>query len=110
MLPKLPPLGPKTLRVTRAADADLNEIIDYLEEEAGTAVAGRFADRLDAELAKLAHLGHSGVSREWIGPGLRLTIFASYCIYFRLTDDETIVVRVLHASRDVSQIPFESED
>lgn len=32
---KLPPLGPKTLRLTRSAEGDFDDIIDYIEAEAG---------------------------------------------------------------------------
>lgn len=106
---KLPPLGPKTLRLTHAADADLDEIIEYIDDEAGPEIATRFADALDAELARLAHLGHGGVSREAVSPGLRLTVFGNYCIYFRLTDKETIIVRVLHGARDITKISFDAD-
>jgi toxin ParE1/3/4 len=99
--------GPKKLVLTRAAEADLDAIIDYIADEAGTEIAYRFADRIDAELAQLAELGHSGVSREWVSPGLRLTTIGVYCIYFRVAPSETLIVRVLHGSRDVSQIGFD---
>lgn len=107
MPPKLPPLGPKTLCLTRTAEADLDEILAYIESEAGTAVALKFADRIDAELQKLAQLGHSGASREHVSPGLRAVLFGNYCFYFRLTDDETIIVRVLHGARDIAQLSFD---
>lgn len=109
MAPKLPPLGPKTLRLTHMAETDLDEILSYLEAEAGTAVARKFADSLDIELQKLAQLGHSGVSREHISPGLRAFLFGSYCFYFRITDDATIIVRVLHGARDIASLSFEGD-
>lgn len=109
MSTKLPPLGPKSLRLTHKAEADFDDIIDYIDGEAGDDTAQRFADALDAELAKLALLGHGGVSREALSPGLRLTVFGNYSIYFRLTDDETIIVRILHGARDIAQIPFGAE-
>jgi len=109
MPPKLPPLGPKTLRLTRTAEADLDDILAYIEAEAGLTVAHRFADQIDAELQKLALLGHGGTSREHISPGLRASLFGSYCFYFRLTEDETVIVRVLHGSRDITQLSFEQE-
>lgn len=105
----LPPLGPKTLRLTRTAEADFDSIIDYIDNEAGDVIAQRFADALDAELMKLALLGHGGVSREAVSCGLRLTVFGNYCIYFRLTEDETIIVRILHSARDTKHISFDAE-
>lgn len=110
MANKLPQLGPKTLRLTRASEADFDSIVDYIADEAGDATAQRFATALDAELTKLALLGHSGVSREAVSSGLRLTVFGNYCIYFRLTDDDTIIVRILHGARDIRQISFEGDE
>lgn len=102
-----PPLGPKSLLLTRAAEADIDEIFDYVAREAGTDTAYRFAEKIDAELSQLAELGHSGVSREWISAGLRLTTLGDYCIYFRISPRETVIIRVLHGSRDVTQIRFD---
>ena len=101
----LPALGPKTLRLTRAAAADFDSIIDDIDNEAGDDIAQRFADALDAELVKLVLLGHGGVPREAVSAGLLLTVFGNYSIYFRLTDDETIVVRILLCARDTKHIP-----
>ena len=105
-----PALGPKRLVLSRAAEADVDAIIDYISGEAGNEVASRFAERIDAELVQLAELGYSGVSREWVSPGLRLTTIGVYCIYFRISPDETFIIRVLHGSRDVSQIGFDEAD
>jgi len=111
MMPREPPsLGPKRLILSRAAEADVDAIIDYIAGEAGTEIAYRFAERIDAELAQLAELGHSGVSRESVSPGLRLTTIGVYCVYFRLSPDETLIVRVLHGSRDASQIGFDENE
>jgi plasmid stabilization system protein ParE len=60
---KLTPLGPKTLRLTRTAEADFDGIVDYINDEAGSETALRFAEKLDAELAKRAALGRGGVPR-----------------------------------------------
>jgi toxin ParE1/3/4 len=111
MMPREPPaLGPKRLILTRAAEADIDAIIDYIAGEAGAEVAARFAERIDTALAQLAELGHSGVSREAVSPGLRLTTTGVYCVYFRMTPEETLIVRVLHGSRDASQIGFDEEE
>jgi toxin ParE1/3/4 len=102
-----PPLGPKTLHVTEPARADMDEALDYLAREASLRLALDFADEIGRSLASLADLGHSGVSREWLSPGLRMTVVRRYCIYFRLTDTGTRIIRVLHGARDVRQIVFD---
>ncbi len=107
MASKPPTLGPKALRLSHAAEADIDQIIDHIADEAGVEIAARFAARIDTELATLADLGHSGVSREWVSPGLRLTTIGVYCVYFRVTRSETLIVRILHGSRDVEAIVFD---
>jgi toxin ParE1/3/4 len=102
-----PRLGPKQLRLTAAAERDLDEIARHLEQQAGTAVALRFATRLDATLVRLAALGHSGVARDWVAPGLRLHVVGRWCVYFRVTTTETLVLRILHGHRDVGAIRFD---
>jgi toxin ParE1/3/4 len=104
-----PPLGPKTLHVTNPARADIDEALDYLAREASVRVALDFADEIGRSLANLADLGHSGVSREWLSPGLRMTTVGRYCVYFRLTHTETRIIRVLHGARDVSQVIFDDK-
>lgn len=111
MTPREPPaLGPKRLILTRAAEADIDAIVDFIVGEAGTEIASGFAERIDAELAHLAELGHGGVSREWVSPGLRLTTIGAYCVYFRVSTYETLIVRVLHGSRDASHIGFDGDE
>ena len=103
-----PPIGPKTLRITAPAQQDIDEALAYLAQEAGLDVALGFADHIDTELFRLADVGHAGVSRDWLSPGLRMTTIGRYCVYFRLTTAETRIIRFLHGSRDVSQIIFKS--
>ncbi len=102
-----PPLGPKHLHVTDPARADIDDALAHLAREAGLQVAMDFADRIDVALFKLAAIGHAGVARDWLSPGLRMTTLARYCIYFRVTPTETRIIRVLHGSRDVSQVNFD---
>lgn len=104
------PLGPKLLVVTDPARADIDDVIDHIAQEADDDTAMRFLDRIDAELARLAWLGHSGVSREWLKPGLRLTVMGNYCIYFRVTPTETVILRFVHGARDLGGIDFEPKD
>jgi plasmid stabilization system protein ParE len=103
-----PPIGPKHLDITALARADIDEALGYIAREAGLDNALRFADQIDKHLYRLAELGHSGASREWISPGLRLTTIGSYSVYFRVTTTETIIVRFLRGSRDISEIEFDA--
>ncbi|MEQ1714869.1 MAG: type II toxin-antitoxin system RelE/ParE family toxin [Hyphomicrobium sp.] len=105
-----PPLGPKHLHVTGPARADIDDALAYLAADAGLQVALDFADRIDELMFRLADIGHSGVSREWLSPGLRMTAIGRYCVYFRVTQTETRIIRFLHGSRDVSAVVFGDAD
>ena len=68
--------------------------------------ASGLAIYLDAELARMAWIGHSGVAREEISPGLRLHVVGVYSVYFRTTVDETRIVRLLRGSMDITGMDF----
>lgn len=110
MTSRPPPIGPKHLDITGPARADIDEALAYIAREAGLDTALRFADQIDQQLYRLAELGHAGVSREWISPGLRLTLIGSYSVYFRVTPTATIIVRFLRGSRDISKVEFGADD
>ena len=101
------PLGSKTVIVLAPALADIDEQLAYIARTAGLDVALGFADAIDRALANLAFFGHSGVSREWIRPGLRMSLLGDHCIYFRVTPTETRIVRFLRASRDLASLSFD---
>ena len=43
-------------------------------------------------------------SREQFGPGLRVTFYSPYAIYYRPLADAVVIIRVLHGARDVTVI------
>lgn len=103
---RLPPVGPKRLEIAAPAEADIAHAVAYIAEVAGSDVALRFAEKIDAELQRLVQLGHAGVSRELISPGLRMMVLGQYCAYFRVTDDRTRIIRFLHSARDIRSASF----
>jgi toxin ParE1/3/4 len=58
----------------------------------------------------LAGSGTSGVSRENLRPGLRALVYKNRIIYFRVTQDECRIVRVLHSRQDISTQSFSDDD
>lgn len=56
---------------------------------------------------RLAEIGHAGVPRDQISPGLRMIVLARYRVYFRVTETETRIVRFLHAARNIDPIGFD---
>lgn len=40
-------------------------------------------------------------------PGLRLAVHGRYNIYFRNTESQTVIVRVVHSAREVKRLRFD---
>ncbi|AGY58133.1 plasmid stabilization system protein [Gloeobacter kilaueensis JS1] len=66
------------------------------------AAAVAFVQDLTNQLEKLAVLGITGASREWVSPGLRAFPYRERCFYFRIDDDSFVLLRVLHGKQDVT--------
>lgn len=99
-------MTPRILVMTASAEADLDEIYDFILADNAVA-ADRFVTALVADLHRVAHLGYTGVERGWIRPGLRLHIYGNYCAYFRVDEHHFNVVRIVHGARDIDAIIFE---
>ena len=112
--PKVSPLtgdttiDTRTLIITEAAKADLDEIYDFIALDSEIA-ADRFVTDLVADLHRIALLGVTGAARDWIRPGLRLHVFGKYCAYFRADKHDLTVIRIVHGARDVDTIIFDPE-
>jgi toxin ParE1/3/4 len=74
---------------------------------ADTATATRFIADLASHMERIALTGHSGVPRDTIRPGLRLSVHGRYNIYFRVSKLETFIVRVVHSAEDIKRLRFD---
>lgn len=92
--------------VTKTADSDIDDAFDFIAQD-NVEAARRFTGEIVTHLHRLAALGHAGVPRDSIRPGLRLSIFGRYNIYFRVTEEQTIILRVVHSARDVGRLSFD---
>ena len=82
------------------------EIYAYVHRH-DPAAADRLVLAIYAHFDRLAATGHSGVPRDNLRPGLRLAVHGRYNIYFRVTDSEAIIVRVVHSARDATRLQFD---
>lgn len=57
--------------------------------------------------SQISSLPHSGAPRPHLAPELRVIFQGKYAIYYLASVDEFVVVRVLHASRDIASIAEE---
>jgi toxin ParE1/3/4 len=90
--------------VTPRADADIVAILDYLTRTAGTRVAAKYADTLDAAIAGLEDMPGTAAPRPALGPNMRITVVKPYLIIHEHErgDEELYVLRVVHGRRNIT--------
>jgi toxin ParE1/3/4 len=89
--------------LTSRADVDLDEIIEYIASDnvdAALSVDYRFTQIFEM----LTENPKIGRDRPEIESGIRSFPEGSYLILYRLLAGEVIIVRVLHAARDLDEI------
>ena len=79
-------------------------IYEHIADVADQATAQRFMERIAGHLIRMAR---SGVPRDSVRAGLRLSILRNYNIYFRMTESELLIIRVVHAARDHRRLKFD---
>lgn len=84
------------------AELDILEIWDFIADDSITE-ADLWIDRLDEKLLLWATQPMMGRSRDELARGLRSFAFGRYVVFFLPISDGLDVVRVLHASRDISE-------
>ncbi|KQO75342.1 type II toxin-antitoxin system RelE/ParE family toxin [Rhizobium sp. Leaf262] len=94
---------------TTAAREDLFDDHIYIALE-NPAAADRFVFDLEAKVRAFAEGGLTGVKREELGPSLRSFTYQKRIIVFQATEEELIVLRVLHGHQDLSAIDFKQEE
>jgi len=85
---------------TEKAEADLEAILDYLEERSPQA-ADRLAAAIDRQCELLGQFPEMGRTREELAPGLRSVIVGQYVLFYRVTPAAIEVIRILHGARDI---------
>lgn len=90
--------------VAPRADEDLDDIIAYLDVEAGPATADKYTALIEAVYAQIADYPESGALRPKLGDAVRIGIVAPYIViyeYMAATDTVT-VLRIVHGSRRIT--------
>jgi toxin ParE1/3/4 len=89
--------------VSERADADLDQILTYLTENAGYTIAARYDAAFEALFFRLADHRASGAPRLEFGPYARIALVRPFVVIYDHIDDTVIVVRVLHGKRDIAR-------
>lgn len=84
------------------ADKDLEDIFDYTVDKFGITQAIAYVSGFEEVFMNLASNAELGRRREEIRPGLRSLVNERHVVFYRIMKSHIRIVRVLHASRDVS--------
>lgn len=88
--------------IAPGARADLITIGDYIAADS-PASAVRWVAHLEDAIQSLSYMPERVQLRDDLRPGYRAKPVGSYLIFFRVVENAVQVVRVLHASRDVTE-------
>ena len=91
----------KSWHLSAEADNDLEDIFDYGLQMFGLDKAVEYVSSFDELFELLAQNPELGRTRNEIKEGLRSIIKESHVVFYRLTDNQLRIVRILHGSRDV---------
>jgi toxin ParE1/3/4 len=91
--------------VKLAAWADIAEILDFLEANAGPATAFKYARLFDSLLGRVGTYPELGAPRPRLGLGIRIFVASPYILFYEYdaVADEATVLRVLHSRRNITQ-------
>jgi toxin ParE1/3/4 len=88
-----------------SAERDLEELYDYIAEEAGTAIAGRYIARIEAQCLAHQTFPMRGKKRDDIRRGLRMIGFERRATIVYLLSRSTIrIVRIFSGGRDFERL------
>ncbi|HEX6375640.1 MAG TPA: type II toxin-antitoxin system RelE/ParE family toxin [Allosphingosinicella sp.] len=91
------------VELSRRADADLDDILDYSIAAHGRETAEAYLRTIDAALAWLAERPQLGAPREDLKKGLRSLPAGEHRIYYRFDGKIVLVARVLHKAMDAAR-------
>ena len=93
-------------RLARRAEADLDEIADYIAAESGSLdTATRAIEALAARFLFLRENPYAGCARDGdLGPGRRSFPAGRYVIVYRVAGRDVVILRVAHGRRDIQAL------
>jgi toxin ParE1/3/4 len=93
-------------RVAPEAEADLDDIWCYIARKSGSLeIADRFTEFLSDRFYLLANHPYIGRRRDHeLRPGLRSFPVRDYIILYRIEEDDVLILRILHGSRDIKAL------
>ncbi|VAX04182.1 hypothetical protein MNBD_GAMMA19-470 [hydrothermal vent metagenome] len=87
-------------KLTKKAERDLEDIIDYTLQQWGTLQAKTYLDQLETHAQLLANNPDAGVERENISENLLSFPYKNHILYYLKQNHGITIVRVLHERMD----------
>jgi toxin ParE1/3/4 len=97
-------------RLTEPAIRDIEQIADYIANQASLQQSERFLSQLDAKFAKIALFPNLGRRRDEILPGLRSLSIDKYLILYMPIEQDVEILRVISGYRDISSLFSEESE
>ena len=91
------------LFVSPAAEADLEEIGDYIAQD-NPSRAVTFIDEVRSRFDAISRMPLAYAERPEIDPGVRACVHGSYVIFFYVADTTVEIARVLHGARNIARL------
>ena len=98
-----------TLRLSRRAQADLDDIRAYTEQHWGRAQWLRYFRGMAAVLDRIGEDPTTGRSRDLFGDGMRSVTYEKHLIFFapvKAAGNAVVVLRIVHQSRYLPALSY----
>lgn len=89
------------VRLSEDARLDLIDIDAFGAKQFGSEVSDAYQRSIAEVLDRLGDFPRIGEARPDYGIGIRCIVHKSHRILYRLTEDQVVIARILHHSRDV---------
>ena len=90
------------VRVSGKARAELLQIYSYLAER-NPAAAESVLQEINSKLHQLSHFPFMGRERSEFAPSLRSTLVRTYLIFYTVSDEQIVIMRVVDGRMDVDK-------
>lgn len=92
-------------RLSAPAEGDLAKIWTYVVKESDSLeIADRLIDSIAQTIGLIGRNPHVGRSRPELRPNLRSFPVGSYVIFYRTSEGEVLILRVLHGRQDIEPL------
>lgn len=96
------------IRLSRWADAEIDDIQTFLLTQASPRTAQRMLDRIQSRIDGLAHNPRIGAPREELGQDRRILVIRPYVVIYPIEQEAAgelvLILHILHGARDIEAL------